>query len=561
MEVDDLKFAALTQNHLKPYRKRAPTESLQFLKWVLEHIFRQDPQDADDACVDAKQDKGVDGILINDVLEEIYIFQAKIKQKDKAKLGDSDLREFVGTLNQFSTPEKIQSLIDGNANNALKDTISRCEIKEKLSRGYIVEGIFCTNVPMNMDGKSYADTIENVSVYDANRICSEYVDVDAPTGIPEIFTFDTSDTEVISYQTSEGVSARIFLANALQMTHLKGIADGSLFSLNVRLSLGNTKVNKALLKSIRTKKEHKNFPLYHNGVTILCESFDDSKQDSLVTKNYVVVNGAQSLSSLLQAKSSITQDLKILVKIVALGGANELREKITQNSNNQNAIKPRDMRSNHGIQQRLKKEVQDLGFKNYVYEVKRGEVNKGKIPISNEDAGLALLVLDLGEPWGCHQKYKVMDESHSKIFGRSDVTGAKIVLFYEILSNIESHSNSFEDQLFGHYTLTKYFLAHAIAEIIRESEVGRKLISSPDRIMREGKADDFVTVVSGLVATTIDDLEAEVSGSKEDGTFDYKRDLKSPKWCKNTANKLKAAYKKDVKRKKATAIDELFRDF
>lgn len=57
MDLDDLQFANLTQNQLKPYAKRAPTESLQVLRWVLENIFRQDPQDADDACVDAKQDK------------------------------------------------------------------------------------------------------------------------------------------------------------------------------------------------------------------------------------------------------------------------------------------------------------------------------------------------------------------------------------------------------------------------------------------------------------------------------------------------------------------------
>jgi hypothetical protein len=559
MELNDLNFASLTHNQLKPYVKRAPTESLQFLRWVLEHIFRQDAQDADDACVDAKQDKGVDGILVNDVLEEIYIFQSKIKQKDKATLGDTELKEFVGTLNQFSTPENIQALLDGTANDAVKSALIRNEIKDKVSRGYLVEGVFCTNIPINKDGEAYADTLENVSVYDANRICSDYVNIDAATGISEQFDFDTSDTEVIKYQTSEGVSARIFLANALQMTHLKGIADGSLFSLNVRLSLGNTKVNKALLGSIRDKKEHKNFPLYHNGITILCESYNNSKEGILTIDNYVVVNGAQSLSSLLQAKSSITQDLKVLVKVVALGDASELRNKITQNSNNQNAIKPRDMRSNHGIQQRIKKEIGALNFKNYAYEVKRGEANKGKVAISNEDAGLALLALDLGEPWACHQKYKVMDESHSKIFGRSDVTGAKVVLFFDLIATVVNHSDDFDDDLLGHYALTKYFLGYAVSEIVKESEIGRKLFSAPDKIVKENKTDAFIAVFSDLVATTIDDFEAEVSEQEEDGTFDYKRDLKSPKWCRSMANKLKAAYKKDVKRKKAIAIDELFK--
>lgn len=561
MEVEELRFAELTSKHLKPYSKRAPTESLQFLRWILENIFRQDPQDADDACVDQTLDKGVDGLLVNDVLEEIYVFQAKIRQKDNAALGDTDIKEFVGSLEQFSTPDAIQVLLDGNANQLLKSALVRNDIKEKVTRGYLVEGVFCTNVPLNDDGLAYAETLKNVSIYDAKRIANEYIDAVAPVGITDSFVFDTSDSEVIKYQTSEGVLARIFLANALQMTHLAGIADGSLFSLNVRLSLGNTKVNKGLLGSIRDKKEHKNFPLYHNGITLLCESFDEEGSSALKVKNYVVVNGAQSLSSLLQAKASITQDLKILVKIVALGDAAALGDKITQNSNNQNAIKPRDLRSNHGIQQTLKQEIGNLNFKNYVYEVKRGEENTGKVAISNEDAGLALLAMDLGEPWSCHQKYKVMDDSHSKIFGRSDVTGAKVLCFYSLLQSISDRLLEFEDGLFGHYTLTKYFLAYAVSEILKDSPIGKALLSNPQQLLSANKMDEFLKISSDLTSTTILDLSAEVSDLKEDGEFDYKRELKSPNWCRSMGTKLKATYQKDVKRKKAVAIDELLAEF
>ncbi len=557
MDIDDLKFAELTGRILKPYAKRAHTESLQFLKWFLENIFRQDPQDADDACVDRKHDKGVDGILVNDVLEEIYVIQSKVKQKEKATLGDTEIKEFVGTLEQFSSEESVQVLYDGNSNQELKSALSRNLIKEKLSRGYNVQGIFCSNVQLNNDGEMYSSSIKNLTVYDANKICNEYISISAPVGIQESFDFDTSDSEKIKYQTSEGVLSRIFLASALQLTHLKGISDGSLFSLNVRLSLGNTKVNKGLLSSIRNKKEHKNFPLYHNGITILCDSFEEESSNTLKIKNYVVVNGAQSLSSLLQAKGSITQDLKILVKIVALGNVPELGENITQNSNNQNAIKPRDLRSNHGIQQRLKKEISDLSFKNIVYEVKRGEENKGKDPISNEYAGLAILAIDLGEPWNCHQKYKVMDESHSKIFGRSDVTGSKVVLISCLMRSIEGQLGEFKDKVFGHYNLTKYFLAYAVAEIFKESKIGVSVFHDSKSLFDINKVEEFVEMFLEISSTTIVDLEAEIEDLLEDEKFDYKRDLKSPKWCRSMNNKLKATHRKDVKRNKAKSVDDL----
>lgn len=123
MQLDDLKFQTLTQKYLKPYAKRSPTETMQFLKWILENIFRLDAQDADDACVDQKQDKGVDALLANDTLETIYIFQSKFKNSDKATLGDTDLKEFTGTLAQFQTAECIDTLLAGKAHEGLKATI------------------------------------------------------------------------------------------------------------------------------------------------------------------------------------------------------------------------------------------------------------------------------------------------------------------------------------------------------------------------------------------------------------------------------------------------------
>jgi len=559
MKIEDLKFQNITQKYLKPYAKRSPTESAQFLKWFLENIFRLDAQDADDACVDQKQDKGVDALLVNDSLETVYIFQSKFKNSDKATLGDTDLKEFTGTLAQFQSPAGIDTLLAGKAHEGLKGTIRRIGLKEKIEAGYSIEGIFCTNVSLNSEGVDYLTNVDDIAVYDAERIVAEYVDLDSNAGIDGEFEFNTSDTEVIDYQTADGVTAKIFLANALQLTHMKGISDSTLFSRNVRYSLGNTKVNKSLLESIKDKKEHKNFPLYHNGITVLCDHMEALTTDKLAVSRYMVVNGAQSLTSLLNAKSSISADLKVLVKVIALGGDEVLTDKITQNSNNQNAIKARDMRSNHGIQQRLKKEISLEKSGTYSLEVKQGEIpSKGTTIISNESAGLALLAMDLGEPWNCHQKYKVMDDSYSKIFGRHNVTGEKIIALYSALDAVSETLYSFDDQLFGHYTLTKYFLGYVVSEIIKDDEKCKKVYQNIKTVVENGKLDEFLKIFESLADTTVSDLNAEVEEliDSEEG-FDYKRDLKSQKWCKTMCGKLKAAYKKDVKRKKADPVSDL----
>lgn len=412
---------------------------------------------------------------------------------------------------------------------------------------------------MNSEGIDYLKNVHDITVYDAHKIVADFVDLDADAGVEDNFEFNTSDTEIIDYQTTDGVTAKIFLANALQLTHMKGISDSSLFSRNVRFSLGNTKVNKSLLASIKDKKEHKNFPLYHNGITVLCDHMEALNEDKLTVSRYMVVNGAQSLTSLLNAKASISADLKVLVKVIALGGDQELTEKITQNSNNQNAIKARDMRSNHGIQQRLKKEVDQYKIGNFSLQVKQGEtINKGYTNISNETAGLALLALDLGEPWACHQKYKVMDDSYSKIFGRPDVTGAKIIGLHSALDSITETLDSFDDRLFGHYTLTRYFLGYAVAEIIKDDPAGKRVYNNIHTIVQNGKLPAFLEVFKELASTTVSDLNAEVEDLREsDEGFDYKRDLKSPKWCRTMSGKLRAAYAKDVKRKKAEPVAKL----
>ncbi|MCJ7871150.1 AIPR family protein [Phaeobacter sp. J2-8] len=294
---------------------------------------------------------------------------------------------------------------------------------------------------------------------------------------------------------------------------------------------------------------------------MLCSAIDETNTERLGIHDYVVVNGAQSLTSLLSSKASITADLRVLVKVVALGDDAQLSEKITHNSNNQNAIKARDQKSNNPIQQRLKKEVAALKYSDFVLEVKQGELNPKKEVLRNEDSGLALLAVELGEPWTCHQKYKVMDESHAKIFGRSDVTGAKLVFCHLLVESMLGVLDGFDDPVFGHYNLTKYFLAHAVSQIVRGEEAVKAVLTDPRKLFAEGKVDDFVKVFAGIASTTVDDLNAEIGELIEEDKFDHKRDLKSPIWCKTMTGKLVSAYKKDVKRKRVDPIDDLFSEY
>lgn len=429
MKATDLSHGVFSVHHLNGYEKRAPDFSGRFVRWFLEHIFRLDEIDADDACVDAKHDKGVDAIYVDDFSETIFIIQAKTKTKDNSQLGDTDLKEFYGSLGQFDSRKKVDEVLAETKNDKLKQTIVRTGLAEKVD-AYEVRGVFITNSVANDDAKAIISKLPRIELFDAEAIADSYIDLEVDGGIKGGYYFDISDSDVIDYDAG-GAAARIFLAPALNLIKMEGITDGRLFEQNVRFALGNTKVNRGLRTSIKEKGEHKNFPLYHNGINVLCKKIVAETDERIEVEDYVVVNGAQSLTSLMAEKAKITEDLKILVKLIETKGDLTLSQAITVKSNNQNAIKARDLKSNHMIQQRLKAEVNAISSGKVAYEIKQGESNKGKAVLSNESAGLILLAMDLLQPWSCHQKYKVMDELHSDIFGRPGVTGARILAFWE----------------------------------------------------------------------------------------------------------------------------------
>jgi len=203
MKVGDLNHNAFSEQQLKSYEKRAPDFSGRFLRWFLEHIYRLEEIDADDASVDAKHDKGVDAIYVDDVSETVYIIQAKTKTKDNAEFGDSELKEFYGTLQQFDSKKKIDEVFAETKNDNLKQTIVRTGLAAKVDSGYDVRGVFISNARANDDAKAIIAKLPKIELFDADAIVNDYVDLDVDGGIKGSYYFDVSDSDVIEYDAGE----------------------------------------------------------------------------------------------------------------------------------------------------------------------------------------------------------------------------------------------------------------------------------------------------------------------------------------------------------------------
>lgn len=551
MDVDELKYRNL-KAMLSRYEEKGRGESIAFLNWFLENIFRLEGVEADDAICDRPNDRGIDGIFVDHTQEMVFVLQGKIKQKEST-LGDASLRELAGTITQLNDEDSVQSLLDGGANEDLKKVLRRNNIKGLVSKGYNVQGLFVCNLPLDANGEEFLRQEDSLVVYDRVRIANEFVDIEVESGIDGDYEFDASYVEPIVVQTSDRALTYIMPVQAIELASMSGIDDGTLFSQNVRQSLGNTKVNKALMQSVNDPSEHENFILYHNGVNILCEEAK-IEDERLKIRNYVVVNGAQSISTFQKASEKLTENLRVIAKIIQIKDA-DLSKKITVNSNNQNAIKPRDLKSTNEVQLRLKEEFTKVEGGNYELEIKRGQKQKeGSILITNEEAGRLLLSFDLLEPESCHQVYKLFDDKYSEIFARPAVTAHRIIFLYLIMDRIIKVAPDIEYKPLSKYGLTRFFLMSVLSELIRNDKIASEFFRDPKALFDANKINGFMDAIESILRSLIIDLNYEVQDLGDQ--FDYKGDFKSPTKIRDLRSKLLRSYEKDVARNKADSFED-----
>ncbi len=376
----------------------------------------------------------------------------------------------------------------------------------------------------------------------------------APIATP--ITFDVSGYEVIEHRTSEARAVFAPLA-ATDLVQLDGLSSGRLFVWNVRQSLGRTKVNKEIAASINQPAEHKNFLLYHNGLTILCESIT-IESDRITIAGYNAVNGCQSLTSLYENRASVSADLRLLARLVELAPDSDLAGKITHHSNNQNAINARDLQSNSAIQRRLQNEFLAKYGGKVFYKIKRGETAAAHAILENEDVAKVLLAFDVEQPWSCHQSYKLFDELHAEIFARPEVNAERILALAIVFEEVVVATGQLNNRLMANYSLTQYALLYLLKQALEEDEAGRDFVRNPGKYLSAPNGSDRLrSCVRKIIGDLVVDLNAELQEREEAGKpIDYKRELKSITAVKKLARDIIPAYQKAVKRNRAAAFGE-----
>lgn len=549
LNLDYPQLLQLFPQHLDPKR----SESASFLIWYLENYYRLDAAESIEAVCDKSNDKGIDGIFVNDNDKTITVFQSKISQSSGRAIGDKPLREFAGTLTQFGTGGGVQNLIDTAAPEVAR-LIKRLDVLNKIST-HELRGEFICNVDADANGEDFLKTTPNIFFVGKTRLNDTYISEKRDLPVHKPISFDVIGLSVAEYTVDADIKAVIAPVKATELVAMEGISNQSLFAYNVRGPLGFTGVNREIRDTIKDPSYHKMFPLFHNGITIIAKELTVTT-DNVSISDYFVVNGCQSLTALYASSTSLTDNLRVLTKFIRLEPTSDWAKTVTKYSNKQNAVKDRDFMANDPKQIRLQNEFNTHYSGEYYFEIKRGDAKGAGKKISNEDAGLLLMAFDLKRPWATHRKYQIFEGEHySNLFGRPEVTADRLIMLQVISEAIDSALPNIENQLLAKYVLTKYALVYFVRNVLEKDDLFPEVASNPRKFVREkGDRQRFLQCVSNIVGDIIEDLNDEVGEYGED--FDYRDKLRDEKWVSSISRTIVANHEKLIRRGKIQSFSQ-----
>lgn len=534
------------------------TDSKALLYWFLFNVFRLDETQARDSICDGNNDKGVDGLWVDEDTEEIFLFQSVYTAKQGKTLGDKDLKDFVASAIWFSNVANVKKLLGSGANPELKALVTRFQLVQRMEEGFETKLTFVTTRALDQNGNEYLQTLAEqptLDVWDQPRLVGQYKYLERKTRVSGKHTLH-STLPGINYAAEHGIRVHVRPVRASDIAAMKGISDRSLFSLNVRLGLGRTRVNKELEKAVREKGRHHHFMLFHNGVTIICRKLTVWGKRVKV-EDYSIVNGCQSAIAFFENRKHLSDKLLVLTRFIEVGGDDALAEEITYRTNNQNGINLRDLRSNDRIQLALKKQFQTEFAGQIEYVIKSGEQATTTECLPNDKAGQFIMALYLDEPYNAHQKYRLFGTDYERVFGR-EMSATKVYLAYLLYEAVETSIEKMEDPLIRSYQLTKFIILGLVGHILRRDKLGRELLNRPTAHLpksKESVGESARILASQLVA----DFNFFVKEKKQaQEYYDYKSEFKSPDKYRAIAHEAEKNYDRALARNPKDSFENIF---
>lgn len=359
------------------YQQHFTNNGQRFVAWYLRNIHLRDQNEARDDITDGADDKQIDAIFVDDSKNIIYVMQGKFVSNPT--LNAESLREVLASWLRLRDLVRLQE----GANYKLQQKLA--EVHRALEEEYEVIFELVTTAAFNEEAKRDIDIFQaqmaeltdrddtpmTLHVVDGDELQRRYAcALDQENPIIN-HTMDLSGATFIPF-THAGTRVVLAAVPLKECVRIPGIRDGSLFQKNVRQALGpNNAVNKGIRNTLYGDK-HRDFFFFHNGITAICQQFD-LEQNQLKMRGLSVVNGCQSLNTILRSSEQVRklEDTAVLFRFYEIP-QRDRTDRISVNTNSQSAVKPRDMRSNDKRVLQLKKMFEQK-YPNGYFMTKRGE--------------------------------------------------------------------------------------------------------------------------------------------------------------------------------------------
>jgi hypothetical protein len=506
------------------------------LLWFMRNVVGIGELEAYDYVCDGDNDKGIDGLFLersgsDESSDTLVIFQSKYTESSSGVVGPTDIDRLAGNASYFVSSNTLDQLLNSGLEVSLAQLINMLglvPLLEDSDSPLRVRLVLVTTGTLNGDAKRKVDALRElngdhyVEVWDIDQLGPLAEAVKSPERLAETISIPWVGSEFLVTGTSPNRVAMIPVL-ARDVADWPGIESRQLFALNVRHELKANRVSKALDGAISRSGEHGDFLSYHNGITVVCDSFREDGMD-LYIERPSVVNGAQSVLAFRRGAVGglLTDDLRVFMKVVEVAGRPTVEKEVGRRSNTQSGVNPRNLMANHGTQLRLVREFEN-DYPGVLYETRPDvQDNSGYHVIANDEAAQLLCAIFNEWPWLAVKKNSLFEnENHPQIF--SEKIHARHIIFADhIKSAVQEQRGGFPEDYRKSWMLTRITACYLVGQALRASGLIPDLLSSSRAELEDATLmsalDDFAYCAAVAMCERNDDLgEAD----------DFKKDFKN----------------------------------
>lgn len=379
-----------------------------FASWVVGYINElSDDESINYTDTLSQGDGGLDGWYFDEEEQIFHLYQVKYSEDPlNTKFNSTPVQQILNVLDivkDYSTAiskskklgEVSRNLLDakedgasivlncivfGSIGDSARDELkNRCRTNPLLPKHEIwdIKRLYDLYVSREIDEDLYGQQM-TVDLIDSN-----YIAVSAPnnnSGIRESIVINLGCKQLAS-------AARNYTPK--------------IFGSNVRYNLGHkNKVNAKIQDTLTSSTNGSEFWHRNNGITILVNNYE-FKENKIILTNPQIVNGCQTVSTMIESIDGINEDALILSKIVKVDNTDVGRIKaldISESTNSQSPVKSSDLKSNDSVQMAIQTAFKNLNEPWY-YERKRGAWKSLDKAEKRKYKSRKVSMTDIGQSW------------------------------------------------------------------------------------------------------------------------------------------------------------------